>query len=65
MIYTLLQGNLQGGGIVFQTIEVPIRLEKMGNKLVLEQVLPKHNVIGLGVTQDIQEIGQLINGTME
>ncbi len=40
-------------------------LEKMGNMLILEQFLSKHNVIGLGVTLDVQEIGELINGTMK
>jgi hypothetical protein len=33
---TLLQGNLQGGGVIFRTIEVPTTLEKMGSRLILE-----------------------------
>jgi hypothetical protein len=37
----------------------------MGSKPILEKVLLKHNVINLGVTQDVWEIGELINGTME
>jgi hypothetical protein len=37
----------------------------MGNMPILEQVLSEHNVIGLGVTPDVQEIGELINCTME
>jgi hypothetical protein len=37
----------------------------MGSKPILEQVLPEHSAIGLGVMLDVQEIGELINGTME
>jgi hypothetical protein len=52
-------------GVNFWIVEVPMTLEKMGNMLILEQFLSKHNVIGLGVTLDVQEIGELINGTMK
>jgi hypothetical protein len=45
--------------------EVPTTLEKMGSKQILEQVLSEHSAIGLGVTLDLQKIGELINGTME
>jgi hypothetical protein len=32
---------------------------------IIDQVLPEHNVISLGVMPNVQEIGELINGTME
>jgi hypothetical protein len=59
------QRNLYGGGVVFPTIEIPATLKKMGSKPILEQVPLECNVIYLGVTLDVQEIGELINGTME
>jgi hypothetical protein len=37
----------------------------MGSRPILEQVLLEHSVIDLEVMLDIQEIGELINGTME
>jgi hypothetical protein len=36
-----------------------------GNQAILEQVLLKHNATSLVVTPNLQEIGELINGTME
>jgi hypothetical protein len=37
----------------------------MGSMPILEQVLSEHNVIGIRVMLNVQEIGELINGTME
>jgi hypothetical protein len=37
----------------------------MGSRPILEQVLLEHNAFDLEVMLDIQEIGELINGTME
>jgi hypothetical protein len=45
-------------------IKVPTTLEKMGNKPILEQVLPDYNVMSLGVMPDVQKIGELINGKL-
>jgi len=41
----LLQGNFQGGGVFFQTIEVLATMKKMGSRPIFEQVLLEHNVI--------------------
>jgi hypothetical protein len=59
------KGISKVGGVIFGIVEVPIALKTMGNMPITDQVLPKYNVIGLGVTPDVQEIGELINGTME
>jgi hypothetical protein len=62
---TFLQGNLQGGGVVFQTVEVLTTLEKMGSMSILKKVLLEHSVISFRVILNVKEIRELINGIVE
>jgi hypothetical protein len=53
-----------GKGHVFRTIKVPIALDKMRSGLVLKQIVVEHYDIHLGVMPNLQEIGDLVNGTL-
>ncbi len=44
---TFLQGNLQGGGVVFCIVKVLTTLKKMGTRPIFEQVLPKIVLLAL------------------
>jgi hypothetical protein len=51
-------------GFYFRTIKILIALEKMKSWPVLEQILIEHCAIHLGVMPYLQEIGDLVDGTL-
>jgi len=52
-------------GVIFQIVKVPITLEKMKSRPILQHVFPEHNVICLWVPLNLHKIEELIIGILK